>query len=113
MGPGTRDCGVAPGRGGTSLAFLDRVGTAKGCRFWGGGERGLGIRRRHMSDDMTRDGLKNQGEGIVDQAKGRLRNTIGGITGDTGEQIKGKAQELKGKAQRKIGEKQVDVDNDR
>ena len=48
----------------------------------------------------------------VDQAKGRLRNAVGGITGDTSEQIKGKAEELKGKAQRKIGEKQVDVDND-
>jgi uncharacterized protein YjbJ (UPF0337 family) len=65
-----------------------------------------------MSDDLTRDGLKNQGEGVTDQVKGRLRNTVGGMTGDTSEQIKGKAEELKGKAQRKIGEKQVDADSE-
>jgi len=56
--------------------------------------------------------LKNQGKGVTDEVKGRVRNTVGGITGDSSEQLKGKAEELKGKAQRKIGEKQVDVDND-
>ena len=65
-----------------------------------------------MADDLNKDGLKNQGEGFLDEAKGRVRNTVGGITGDTSEQLKGKGEELKGKAQRKIGEKQVDADND-
>lgn len=65
-----------------------------------------------MADDLGKDGIKNQGEGFLDQAKGRVRNTVGGITGDTSEQIKGKAEELKGKVQRKIGEKQVEADND-
>jgi len=66
-----------------------------------------------MSDDLTRDGLKNQGEGAADQIKGRVRNSVGGITGDSSEQLKGKAEELKGKAERTVGEKQVDADNDR
>lgn len=65
-----------------------------------------------MSDDLTKDGLKNQGEGLGDEVKGRVRNVVGGLTGDTSEQLKGKFEELKGKAQRKIGEKQVDADND-
>ena len=65
-----------------------------------------------MADDLNKDGLKNQGEGFLDEAKGRARNTVGGITGDTSEQLKGKGEELKGKAQRKIGEKQVDADNE-
>jgi uncharacterized protein YjbJ (UPF0337 family) len=65
-----------------------------------------------MADDLTSKGVKNQGEGLSDQVKGRVRNTVGGITGDSSEQLKGKAEELKGKAQRKIGEKQVDIDND-
>ena len=65
-----------------------------------------------MSDDLTRDGIENQGKGLGDQIKGRVRNAVGGLTGDTSEQLKGKAQELKGKAQRKIGEKQVDVDTE-
>jgi len=82
-------------------------------RFWGGGAGGSRSKEMtSMADDMTRDGLKNQGEGLIDEAKGRVRNTVGGITGDTSEQIKGKGEELKGKAQRKIGEKQVDLDND-
>jgi uncharacterized protein YjbJ (UPF0337 family) len=66
-----------------------------------------------MGDDLTRKGLRNQGEGLGDQVKGRVRNTVGGLTGDSSEQLKGKAEELKGKAQRKIGEKQVDADADR
>ena len=78
----------------------------------GGGEGGSKHQEAAMADDMTRDGVKNQGEGMVDQVKGRVRNTVGGITGDTSEQLKGKAEELKGKAQRKIGEKQADLDPD-
>jgi uncharacterized protein YjbJ (UPF0337 family) len=65
-----------------------------------------------MSDDLTKDGLENQAKGLGDQLKGRVRNAVGGITGDTSEQLKGKAEELKGKFQRKVGEKQVDADSD-
>jgi len=64
-----------------------------------------------MADDLTSKGLKNQAEGFGDQVKGRVRNAVGGITGDSSEQLKGKAEDLKGKAKRKIGEKQVDADN--
>ena len=63
-----------------------------------------------MSDDLTRDGLKNQGKGVADEVKGRVRNTVGGITGDSSEQLKGKAKDLEGKAQRKIGEAEEDLD---
>ena len=63
-----------------------------------------------MADDLGRDGLENTGKGLGKEAEGRIRNAIGGLTGDTSEQLKGKAQELKGKAQRKIGQKQLDVD---
>ena len=62
--------------------------------------------------DLKKDGLENQGEGLGDEIKGKVRNAVGGLTGDTSEQIKGKAEELKGKAQRKIGEHQVDADID-
>lgn len=77
-----------------------------------GWKRGrLPYQETQMADDLTKDGIKNQGEGFLDQAKGRVRNAVGGITGDTSEQVKGKAQELKGKIQRKFGEKQVEADN--
>jgi len=64
-----------------------------------------------MSDDLTRDGLKNKGKGVTDEVKGRVRNTVGGITGDSSEQIKGKAKDLEGNVQRKIGEAEEDADN--
>jgi len=65
-----------------------------------------------MADDMDRDGLENQVKGTGKEAEGRIRNSVGGLTGDTSEQIRGKAQELKGKAQRRIGEAEVDSDSD-
>ena len=65
-----------------------------------------------MADDLKTDGLENQGKGLGDELKGKVRNAVGGLTGDTSEQLKGKAEELKGKAQRKIGEHQVDADID-
>jgi len=65
-----------------------------------------------MADDLGRDGVENTGKGIGKEVEGRVRNAVGGLTGDTSEQIKGKAQELKGKAQRKIGQKEIDADNE-
>ena len=64
-----------------------------------------------MSDDLTRDGLKNQGKGVTDEVKGRVRNTVGGITGDSSEQLKGKAEELKGASKsmyRSMNERQLE-----
>jgi uncharacterized protein YjbJ (UPF0337 family) len=58
-----------------------------------------------MADDKS---LRNEGdedrvEGAGNVVGGRLRNAVGGLTGDTGEQVKGKAQEIKGKVQGTIG----------
>ena len=65
-----------------------------------------------MSDDLNREGLKDQIKGMVKEGEGRLRNAVGGLTGDTSEQLKGKAQEVMGKVQRKIGEAETDADRD-
>jgi len=66
-----------------------------------------------MADDLNNDGLENQAKGLGKQVEGRVRNAVGGITGDTSEQIKGKAKEMEGKAQRKIGEAEEDADDRR
>jgi uncharacterized protein YjbJ (UPF0337 family) len=63
-----------------------------------------------MADDLERDGLENQIKGTAKEGEGKLRNAIGGLTGDNSEQLKGKAQELKGKAQRKLGGAERDAD---
>jgi uncharacterized protein YjbJ (UPF0337 family) len=64
-----------------------------------------------MADDLNRDGLENQAKGLGDEVKGKVRNAVGGLTGDSSEQLKGKAEELKGKAQRKVGEAETDIDD--
>jgi uncharacterized protein YjbJ (UPF0337 family) len=65
-----------------------------------------------MADDLNTDGLENQVKGAAKELEGRLRNAVGGLTGDTSEQLKGKGQELKGRAQRHIGERESEAAND-
>lgn len=65
-----------------------------------------------MADDRNRKGMENQIKGAGKEFKGKVRDSVGELTGDKSQQIKGKAEELKGKVQRKIGERQSDVDRD-
>ena len=62
-----------------------------------------------MTDDLGREGLKDQIKGTAKETEGKIRNTVGDLTDDTSEQIKGKAKDLEGKVQRKIGEAQSDA----
>ena len=63
-----------------------------------------------MADDLGEDGFENQAKGAAKEVGGKLRNAVGGLTGDTSEQLKGKAKEMEGKAQRKVGEAESDAD---
>jgi uncharacterized protein YjbJ (UPF0337 family) len=65
-----------------------------------------------MAYELKRDGLKDQVKGTIKEGEGRVRDAVGGLTGDTSEQLKGKAQQVKGKVQRKIGEAETDADRD-
>ena len=65
-----------------------------------------------MADDLGREGAKDQIKGSIKEGEGRVRDAVGGLTGDTSEQLKGKAQQVKGKVQRKIGEAESDVDKE-
>lgn len=65
-----------------------------------------------MADDLGSDGLENQIKGAGKELGGKLRNAVGGLTGDTSEQVHGKVDELKGKAQRKIGNAEQDADDE-
>lgn len=66
----------------------------------------------NMTDrkDMATEGAKDRLKGTAKQVEGRVRNAVGGATGDTGEQLKGKAQEIKGKVQEKFGRAKQDLD---
>lgn len=63
-----------------------------------------------MADDLGTDGVENQIKGAGKEVGGKLRNAVGGLTGDTSEQVKGKAKEMEGKAQRKVGEAEGRID---
>ena len=65
-----------------------------------------------MADDLGKEGLEDRVKGTVKEGEGKLRNAVGGLTGDTSEQLKGKGQEIKGKVQRKLGEAETDADRD-
>lgn len=66
-----------------------------------------------MADRLRDEGAENQIKGGAKEVGGRIKNAVGGLTGDNSQQIEGKVDELKGKAQRKIGEAQTDADRDR
>ena len=63
-----------------------------------------------MAKDLGTDGVENQVKGAAKEVGGKIRNAVGGLTGDTSEQVKGKAKEMEGKAQRKVGEAEVKID---
>lgn len=63
-----------------------------------------------MAKDLGTDGAENQIKGAGKEVGGKIRNAVGGLTGDTSEQIKGKAKEMEGKAQRKVGEAEGNID---
>jgi len=65
-----------------------------------------------MADDLNRKGLDDQIEGVGKEVEGRVRNAVGGVTGDSSEELKGKAKELEGKTERKIGEIESDLEQD-
>jgi uncharacterized protein YjbJ (UPF0337 family) len=64
-----------------------------------------------MSDhDLGRDGLENQLEGKGEDLKGRVKDAVGGLTGDESLQGEGKLDRLKGKIQDTFGKAEEDVD---
>jgi uncharacterized protein YjbJ (UPF0337 family) len=65
-----------------------------------------------MTDKKTpaEEGDEDRLEGAGNVVGGRVRNVVGGVTGDTGEQLKGKAQEIKGKVQDAIGKAKQKAD---
>ena len=65
-----------------------------------------------MADNLRDDGMENQVKGAAKQVGGKVRNAVGGLTGDTSEQLKGKAKELEGRAQSKLGKAESDAARD-
>jgi len=63
-----------------------------------------------MADrDLINDGLENQLEGHGKDLKGRVKDAVGGLTGDESLQAEGKMDRLKGKIQDTFGKAEEDL----
>ena len=64
-----------------------------------------------MTDkDLTQRGVENNIKGAGNDAKGRVKDAIGGLTGDEKLQAEGKLDRAKGKAQDIVGDAQRKID---
>jgi uncharacterized protein YjbJ (UPF0337 family) len=69
-----------------------------------------------MSDNIRDDrtlqerGVDDSIEGKADHAKGRVKDAIGGLTGDSSLQAEGKADQLRGKAKDTLGKVERKID---
>ena len=65
--------------------------------------------------DLTQDGLENSAKGKATDLKGKVKDAVGGLTGDTSLQGEGKMDQAKGKVQDAFGqaERAVDPNNPR
>lgn len=54
-------------------------------------------------------GKEHQGEGILEQAKGAIKEGFGALTGNRSKEAEGKADRTKGKVQEKYGEIKSDI----
>ena len=70
-----------------------------------------------MADDknLTQKGVENSAEGKTSDMKGKVKDAVGGLTGDSSLQAEGKMDQAKGKVQDTFGkaERKLDPDNPR
>lgn len=63
-------------------------------------------------NDLTEKGIDHSIEGKTDNLKGRVKDAVGGLTGDSSLQAEGKIDQIKGKAKDAIGKVERDIDRD-
>jgi len=61
---------------------------------------------------LTDRGIENNAEGALDNLKGKVKDGIGGLTGDSSLQAEGKLDQAKGKLKDKLGDVQRDLGRD-
>ena len=63
--------------------------------------------------DLTQDGFENSTEGKTSDLKGKVKDAVGGLTGDSSLQGEGKMDQAKGKVQDAFGkaERAIDPNN--
>ena len=64
-----------------------------------------------MAKDLTQDGFENSAEGKTDNLKGKVKDAVGGLTGDSSLQAEGKLDQAKGKVKDAIGKVERKLDS--
>lgn len=59
----------------------------------------------------TEKGIEDSAEGKAKDLKGKVKDAVGGLTGDSSLQAEGKIDQLKGKAQDTLGKAERKVDD--
>ncbi len=59
---------------------------------------------------LNSDGIENSAKGKLTNAKGKVKDAVGGLTGDTSMQAEGKLDQAKGKTQDALGKAQRKAD---
>ena len=62
--------------------------------------------------DWTEEGIEDSVEGKAKEMKGRVKDAVGGLTGDAELQVEGKIDQLKGKAQDALGKFERKIDDE-
>jgi uncharacterized protein YjbJ (UPF0337 family) len=75
--------------------FVPGDNSLRGRELFGGSSIVLATKELHMDKDRV--------EGVVEQAKGKVKEVAGKVTGDTKTEAEGKADQVKGKIQNTIG----------
>ena len=63
-------------------------------------------------DTSMATGAEHQGKGILEQAKGAVKEGFGALTGDRSTEIEGKAERAKGNVREAYGKLKSDLEND-
>ena len=66
-------------------------------------ECGQKTRRKPLADDKLKT-VANKVEGVAEDAKGRIKDAAGGLTGDLGLQAEGKVDQFSGMAQQEFAD---------
>ena len=62
------------------------------------------------NDDLRTDGTERSIKGKGSDAKGKVKDAVGGLTGDSSTQAEGKADQAKGKVQDAVGKGERKLD---
>lgn len=64
-----------------------------------------------MAKDLNQDGFENSAEGKTDNLKGKVKDAVGGLTGDSSLQAEGKLDQAKGKVKDAVGKVERKLDS--